>query len=83
MSLPIVKVTWDDAWVGSGVSQLKELRESVPIRTETVGYLVCENEHGVVLVTDLYPDTPEEGHTPMFIPSGMVVSLVKVLENLA
>lgn len=81
MSLSVVVVVWNDAWVDSGAHNLKDLAESKPVLTNTVGYLVAENEHGVVLVTDLYPDTPEEGHTPMFIPHGMVVSK-RVIGNL-
>lgn len=74
MEHPVVRVTWDDAWSGNTAHQLSDLEDSTPVRTNTVGYLVHTNEHGLVLVTDLYPDTPEEGHTPMFIPHGMVVS---------
>ena len=66
-------VEWDDAHVETGPKNIKELEGTKPVRTLTVGFVAAENQHGVVLATDIYPESPDEVHTPMFIPHGMIV----------
>ena len=70
---PIVEVVWDDAHVSTGGTTLKKAEDIVPIRTRTVGYLMSDNEEGIVLASDIYPEEKKEGAIINFIPHGMVV----------
>ena len=68
-----VEVIWDDAHVTTSEMSVKKAQKQKPVRTTTVAFLVAENEHGVVLATDSYPDDPKNVKIVNFIPWGCVV----------
>lgn len=68
-----VEVIWDDAHVTLDSTTLKKARKIKPMRTRSVGYLMAENEHGLVMASDVYEETPKDGAVVNFIPWGMVV----------
>ena len=68
----LVEVEWLDAHVSTSSTTIKRAAKTKPIRTITVGYLVAETEHGLTLVTDVYPDHPKEGKIVNHIPWGMI-----------
>ena len=70
--MKIVEVCWGDAWVDTDDVTVKKIAKAKPIYRRTVGYLVADNEHGLVLVTDRYDKDKKEVNTPMFIPHGMI-----------
>lgn len=72
-------ITWDDASVNTGPVSPEEAAKMQGIRTHTVGWVLGENQHGVTLCTDTY-DCDKSGHTPMFIPLGMIVKRVKLAQ---
>lgn len=71
-------VVWDDAHASTSVTDAKAAALIKPIRTYSAGFVVAENQHGVVLASDLYHDHPGEAYGPMFIPYGMIVKRLKV-----
>ena len=73
----IVEVTWDDAWIDTDDFKLENAMEAKPVRRHTVGYLICRNETGVVLCTDMYeePEDDYAGAALMVIPEGMIAKL--------
>ena len=71
--MKIVEVHWDDAHVDTGSTTISKAAKVKPIRTITVAYLVAENEHGVVLAADIYPETPKDAAIINFVPWGMIV----------
>lgn len=75
-------VVWDDANVSTEWITLSDAKKKKPTRTYTVGFVAGDNQHGVTLVTDRYPEHPGEGNTPMFIPHGMIVKRVLLAANL-
>lgn len=72
----IVEVTWEDAWQ-SGFEEftLEDLQENEhgPIVQRSTGYVVKQDDTGIMLVGD----QDEDGglHRAMFIPSGMIVQV--------
>ena len=68
-----VEVIWDDAHVSTGETTVKKAEKIKPIRTSTVGYLVAENNEGIVMASDTYPRDKKTGRVINFIPWGMIV----------
>lgn len=71
-------LVWDDAHASTSTTDFKAAALLKPVRTYSVGFVVAENQHGVVLASDLYHDHPGEAYGPMFIPLGMIVKRMKV-----
>jgi hypothetical protein len=77
--LPRVEViVWDDAHAELGVKSVEDAQKIAPVRTYSVGFVVAENQHGVVLGGDIYKDHPDEIYGPSFIPHGMIVERVRL-----
>lgn len=74
MADKIVIVHWGDAFIDCDDFDIKDAKDTRPVRRRTVGFLVAKNQHGVTLATDLYSDPAEKGQASakMFIPKGMV-----------
>jgi len=68
----IVEILWTDAHVTTGETTIKKAEKMKGIRTRTVAFLVAENDEGVILATDIYPDIPKRGKIVNFIPWGMI-----------
>ena len=68
-----VEVIWDDAHVSTGETTVKKAQKVKPIRTSTVGYLVADNDDGLVIATDTYPKDKKTARIINFIPHGMIV----------
>ena len=68
----VVEVWWNDAHVTTSDMSIKKAERQKPVRTITVAYLVAENEHGVVLATDVYPDDAKNVKIVNFIPWGII-----------
>jgi len=72
-------VVWDDAHASTSVTDVKAAADIKPIRTYSAGFVIAENQHGIVLASDLYHDSPSEAYGPMFIPHGMIVKRLRVV----
>jgi len=68
----VVEVHWDDAHVTTSDMSIKKAQKQKSVRTITVAHLVAENEHGVVLATDIYPDDAKNVKIVNFIPWGII-----------
>jgi hypothetical protein len=68
----IVEVHWLDAWVDTSEITIKQALKKKPILTISIGHLVAENDDGIVMVTDVYPNSPKKGRITSFVPWGMV-----------
>jgi len=67
----IVIVSWADAH-GSDKAVTVDDIEHEPYMTDSLGWLIKEDEVGVTISMDSYPNHPEDVHTVAFIPRGMV-----------
>ena len=72
--MQIVEVIWDDAYSSSSEMSVKKALKAKPVRTHTVAFLLAENDAGVTLTTDRYPDDPKTGKLINFIPWSIIVS---------
>ena len=72
--MKIVEVHWNDAWVSTSSITIKKALEKKPIKTITVGHLIAENDDGIVMVLDIYPNDPKEGRVVNFVPWEMVTA---------
>ena len=72
--LPIVEVRWWDASIDTCDIDISKAKKSKPVERFTVGYLVAENKHGVVLSTDYFPRKKKvkEVSALLVIPWGMI-----------
>lgn len=68
----VVEVWWGDAHVSTNDISIKKATDSKPIATITVGFLVAENDDGVVVAMDCWPKDPKNVKVHTFIPWGMV-----------
>ena len=73
----LVEVKWDDAWTDFQDVEVSRAKNLKPIPRTTVGWLVAENDHCVVLCTDYYDKDESVINTPIIIPSGMITQLYK------
>ncbi len=69
------EVVWLDAHVDTHSITVKKAEKIEPVVTYTLGYLIAENDDGVVMVTDCYPDHKKEGRIPNFIPHEIIESI--------
>lgn len=70
--MQIVEVLWGDAHVSTNDISIKKACNVAPIMTVTVGFLVAENDKGVVVAMDRWPKLPKEVKVHTFIPWGMI-----------
>ena len=77
----ICEVTWDDAFVDSGDFKIDKCAKLKPIRTRTIGYLVCETPDGIVLATDSYEKDSKNVKIVNMIPWGMVVKYEELCDG--
>lgn len=77
----IVCVSWGDAFIDSADFNIKDAKNTTPIYRKTVGFLIVKNQYGYVLSTDIYDDNEEEASAKMFIPLGMVTSVVDLVPS--
>jgi len=70
--MKVVEVHWSDAHVTTSDMSIKKAARQKPIKTTTVAYLVAENDDGVVLATDSYPDDPKKVKIVNFVPWGVI-----------
>jgi len=74
VSMPILEIiTWDDAWCEDEKTNIDEI-ECKPTRVQTAGWVIKENESGVLLAPEIYLEHPNYTRYPTFIPKGMIVS---------
>lgn len=72
-NLPLVVVTWNDAWTKEDGVAIDDVRmHHAPIVVTTIGYLLLQDEVGVSIANEYYDDI-YRGRT--FIPGGMVRSV--------
>ena len=79
--MKVVEILWSDAWIDTDDYSVKKAKKLKPIKRTTIGFLVAENEHGVVLVTDLYKKGKKEVSTPMVIGWGMIEEYWEYLDG--
>ena len=72
--MQVVEVLWGDAWIDVCDISVTKAKTLKPVMRTTVGFLVADNDDGLVLVTDKYEDDEKNVNTPMFIPHGMIKS---------
>lgn len=65
-------VEWGDAFIDTDDFSAKGAENTKPIRRITIGWLVCRNQYGWVLATDIFPEEKKEFSSKIFIPHGMV-----------
>ena len=71
----IVEVHWVDAFICTEDISIKEAKKLKPIKRFTVGYLIDENEHCIILSTDYFPKKKKrvkEVSATMVIPRGWI-----------
>lgn len=71
-NFPIVEVCWVDAHSDLSEISIKEAARNDSVLTYSIGYLIAKNEHGLSLVTDQWPQYPNSGNIPHFIPWGII-----------
>jgi len=71
--MDIAVIHWVDAWVDTVDLEISLAKSQKAVKRSTVGYLVSENDEGVLLATDLYAGG-KEVNSPMFIPWGMIAT---------
>lgn len=77
-SLPLAVVDWLDAFWDSDEVALKKLRKpSRPWPMTTVGFVVQDDEDGIMLVHEINVKK-QTGHGSTFIPRGMVKKVRRV-----
>lgn len=70
--MQVVEVLWGDAHVSTNDISLKRASEVKPVMTVTVGFLVSENDDGLIIAMDRWPKHPKHVKVHTFIPWGMV-----------
>lgn len=73
----LVEVQWEDAWTDFQDVDISRAKKLKPIPRTTVGWLVAESDHCVVLCTDYYDKDKSVINTPIVIPSGMITTMYK------
>ena len=66
-------IQWEDAWQQSGSQKIRQ-KKARPVVTETVGWVVEENESGVLVTSERWPEYPDRAYGLGFIPHSMILS---------
>lgn len=69
---PIYEVTWLDAWHDTGYYGAH--KDNTPITCVDIGYLMEENEDGVMLASSFTEDSTQYRHMSFF-PWEMIISM--------
>jgi hypothetical protein len=79
-SKTVVMVVWDDAHGTLESASDADLKNIKPCRTRSVGWLVAENQHGVVIAMDRWDEKPfdKDSGNYAFIPHGMIIEKVEL-----
>lgn len=84
MNLEIID--WNDAWCKNDSQKVKtSLCE--PYYTRTVGWVLVENEHGLLVTAEYWPNDPQIDGRPKdvygltFIPHTMIVSRTVIVSD--
>ena len=83
--MDIAIIHWNDAWIDNIDLDIEQAKMQKSVKRSTCGYLVSENDEGVLLATDVY-EGGKQVYSPMFIPWGMIsiqytVELMQYLAN--
>ena len=70
--MKVVEVLWGDAWCSTRDISVRKARDLKPVMRTSVGFLVEENDDGVVIAMDRYEDDPDHAHTHALIPWGWI-----------
>ena len=76
-----VEVWWGDAHVSTSDISIKKASVVKPIMTVTVGFLVAENDDGIIIAMDRWPKDPKCVKVHTFIPWGMVEDYYEWKDN--
>jgi len=76
-----VEVHWDDAWATTDETTVKKARKLKPVRTFTIGYLMAENEHGVIVAADTYKKHKKDGKVHNLIPWGCITGYWELVDG--
>lgn len=68
-------MTWDDASHTDSEMTLEEIKKDKAVRTDTIGYLVRDDEHAVTVATDIFHKYPGVFKGVNLIPKGTVISI--------
>jgi hypothetical protein len=68
---PLIHIEWKDAQTGHGWEHEEDLTIEIPI-VITVGFLIKENEDGVLIASSV--GTDRHSNARIVIPKGMIVS---------
>ena len=77
--MKIVEIEWLDAHVSTSSTTIQKAEKIKPVVTRTVGYLVSENEEGIVMATDRYPKHPKEAKIINFVPWDMITEYYEIV----
>lgn len=77
----IAVVEWGDAYIDTKDFTRKKAKTFKAIRRSSVGFLVAENDEGIVLATDKFKKKKDGYSAPMFIPWGMVINYYHLEDN--
>ena len=71
----VIEVKWEDAWIDTDDILITKAKKLKPIMRSTVGWLVADNENGLILSTDIFHSEEDSKYvnTIMVIPKGMIV----------
>ena len=70
--MKVVEVEWLDAHSGMNECHADKAKNNKPILTRSIGYLIAQNDDGLTLVSDRWPDDPGKGFVEHFIGWGMI-----------
>jgi len=57
----VIEVQWEDAWIDTDDVLIADAKKLKPILRSTVGWLVADNEHELILSTDIFHSKKEIG----------------------
>ena len=70
--MKVVEVVWGDAHVSTSDVSIKKAQSIKPVMTVTIGFLVADNDDGLVIAMDRWPSEPKDVKVHTFIPWGMI-----------
>ena len=68
----VVEIEWLDVFSGVQEASIESAAKNKPILSRSIGYLIAENEHGLTLVSDQWPEHPGVGLIESFVPHCMI-----------
>ena len=77
-ALPVIEVEWEDSGGIGKWHSIKDAEQMVPLNIKSVGYLLKESKHCIVIIQSKDDQDPKQCDSSLAVPRACVKSIRKL-----